>query len=77
VKRRLMLGDLVALSADCWVANYKDMTGVVVDVVDVDDVDNLIRGHRAWKIMIETGDFLIVSHDEVTVVQRVKHEQQN
>lgn len=71
MKRRLMLGDLVSLSADCWVAKYKDMTGVVIDV------GKPIAGHRAWKIMIETGDFLIVSHDEVTVVQRVKLEQQN
>jgi len=71
VKRRLMLGDLVSLSAGCWVANYKDMTGVVVDV------DKPVSGRRIWKVMTETGEFLIVSHDEVTVVQRVKLEQQN
>ena len=71
MKRRLMLGDLVSLSADCWVANYKDMTGIVVDV------GKPIAGHRTCKIMIATGDFLIVSLDEVTTIQRVKHEQQN
>lgn len=71
MKRHLMLGDLVLLSAKCWVANFKETIGIVVDV------DHLIAGNRIWKIMTETGDFLIVSFDEVTIIQRVKHEQQN
>lgn len=71
IRRAPRLGDLVLLSAACWAPDWKGLTGIVVESCEKSRDDK----HQKWKVMLDTCELVIVTRNEVSVIQAaaVKH----
>jgi len=68
----LQVGDLVLLDSTCWVHGWRGLTAIVIKRCGAPT-----SKYRKWTIMTTTGEQLIVSIKEVTVLQRIRNEKQS
>ena len=71
IRRAPRVGDLVLLSAACWAPGWKGLTGIIIESCEKDKGDN----RQKWKVMLDTCELVIVTRNEVSVLQAaaVKH----
>ncbi len=65
IRRVPRVGDLVLLSSPCWTPGWKGLTGIVIETCEKTREDK----KQKWKIMTDSCELLIVSREEVSVLQ--------